>query len=136
MSYIIVGDNILDSAEISNKIKERDIFKEVKDLTKGSKREDTLVFQIIQDTTKLQINLDNELISSNKEEIIEELMSIADETAYNIEELVPDNVICYVYSYHYNEELNEIKTIVVAANKVIGGLRLRDIAERILRSVD
>lgn len=136
MSYIIVGDNILDSKGILNKIKEKNIFKEVKDLTKGSKREDTLIFQVVQDVTKLQINLDSELISSNKEEVIEELMSIADETAYNIEELVPNNVICYVYSYHYNEELNEIKTIIVAADKAIGGLRLRDIAERILRSVD
>jgi len=138
MSYIVIGDNFVDSEEILKKIKENTQFKKAKDLTKGSKREDTLVFQIIQDVNELkkELDLEGQGISADEEELIEELMSLADETAYMVEEFIPEEAICYVYSYHYDEGLEEIRTIVVAADGTIGGLRLRDVAERILRSVD
>lgn len=138
MSYIVIGDHFVDSEEISNKIKEKTQFKRVKDLTKGSKREDTLVFQILQDVKELkkELDLEGQGIDAEEEELIEELMSLADEKAYIIEEFMPEDTICYVYSYHYDEGLEEIRTILVAADEVIGGLRLREIAERILRSVD
>lgn len=138
MSYVVIGNKFLDSEELFKKIKEGTDFKKVKDLTKGSKREDTLVFQIIQDVNKLkkELDLEGQGIDVDEEELIEELMSLADEYAYTIEELIPEDTICYIYSYHYDEGLEEIRTIVVAADEAIGSLRLRDIAERILRSVD
>ena len=138
MAYIVIGDNFIDSEDVLKRIKENTNFKKVKDLTKGSKREDTLVFQIIQDINELkkELNLENQGIDSDEEELIEELMSFADETAYFVEEFMPEDAVCYVYSYHYDEGLEEIRTIVVAADEGIGGLRLRDVAERILRSVD
>ncbi|MBU5678221.1 hypothetical protein KQI88_17565 [Alkaliphilus sp. MSJ-5] len=138
MAYIVMGDHFIDSEEVLKKIKENTQFKMVKDLTKGSKREDTLIFQIIQDVKqlKLELDLEGQAIDVNEEELIEELMSLADETAYMVEDFIPEDAICYVYSYHYDEGSEEIKTIVVAADEVIGGLRLRDVAERILRSVD
>ncbi|GEM_PF-1766231 len=138
MAYIVIGDHFIDSEEVLKKIKENTQFKMVKDLTKGSKREDTLIFQIIQDVNqlKLELDLEGQAIDVNEEELIEELMSLADETAYMVEDFIPEDAICYVYSYHYDEGSEEIKTIVVAADEVIGGLRLRDVAERVLRSVD
>lgn len=138
MAYIVIGDRFIDSEEVLNKIKENTQFKKVKDLTKGSKREDTLVFQIIHDTNELkkELDLEGQGINADEEEIIEELMSLADEVTYVVEEFIPEDTVCYVYSYHYDEGLEEIRTIVVAADEAIGGLRLRDVAERILRSVD
>lgn len=138
MAYIVIGDHFIDSEEVLKKIKENTQFKMVKDLTKGSKREDTLIFQIIQDVNqlKLELDLEGQAIDVNEEELIEELMSLADETAYIVEDFIPEDAICYVYSYHYDEGSEEIKTIVVAADEVIGRLRLRDVAERVLRSVD
>lgn len=138
MAYIVMGDHFIDSEEVLKKIKENTQFKMVKDLTKGAKREDTLIFQIIQDVKQLKLELDIEgqAIDVNEEELIEELMSLADEIAYMVEDFIPEDAICYVYSYHYDEESEEIKTIVVAADEVIGKLRLRDVAERVLRSVD
>lgn len=138
MSYIVIGDNFVDSEEVLTKIKENTSFKRIKDLTKGSKREDTLVFQVLQDVKELkkELDLEGQGIEADEEEQIEELLSLADEKAYTIEELMPEDAICYVYSYHYDEGLEEIRTIVVAADEAIGGLRLRDITERILRSVD
>ncbi|QUH19417.1 hypothetical protein [Alkaliphilus sp. B6464] len=138
MAYIVMGDHFIDSEEVLKKIKENTQFKMVKDLTKGSKREDTLIFQIIQDVKQLkrELDLEGQAIDVNEEELIEELMSLADETAYMVDDFIPEDAICYVYSYHYDEGSEEIKTIVVAADEVIGGLRLRDVAERVLRSVD
>jgi len=138
VAYVVIGDRFVDSEDILKTILKGTEFKKVKDLTKGSKREDTLVFQIIQDVNQLKKELDTEEsgIAIDDEELVEELMSLADEIAYNIEEFLPEEVVCYVYSYHYDEGLEEIRTIVVAASEEIGGLRLRDVAERILRSVD
>lgn len=138
MAYVVIGDHFVDSEEVLKTILKGTEFKKVKDLTKGSKREDTLVFQIIQDVNQLkeELNIEENGIAIDDEELVEELMSLADEIAYNIEEFLPDEVVCYVYSYHYDEGLGEIRTIVVAASEEIGGLRLRDVAERILRSVD
>src|SRR5690554_4086419 len=125
MSYVVIGDKVLDSQEILDKIKQNTNFKKIKDFTRGSKRDDTLIFQIIQDEKRLQSELEIEKeIDISKEELIEELMSLADENAYIIEEFIPQDAICYVYSYHYSEDLEEIKTIVVAADEAIGGLRL------------
>lgn len=138
MSYIVMGDNFVDSEEVLKEIEENIKFKKVSDLTRGSKREDTLIFQIVQDVNQLKIELDLEGqgIEIEEDELVEELMNLADEKAYMVEEFVPEDAICYVYSYHYDEGLEEIRTIVVAADEAIGELRLRDVAERILRSVD
>lgn len=138
MSYIVMGDNFVDSEEVLKEIEENIKFKRVSDLTRGSKREDTLIFQIVQDVNQLKIELDLEGqgIEIEEDELVEELMNLADEKAYMVEEFVPEDAICYVYSYHYDEGLEEIRTIVVAADEAIGELRLRDVAERILRSVD
>lgn len=138
MSYIVIADKFVDSEEVLHEIKENIKFKKICDITKGSKREDTLIFQITQDVNQLKIELDLEGqgIEADEDSLIEELMSLADEKVYMIEELIPEKMICYVYSYHYDEGLEEIKTIFLATDQAVGELRLRDVAERILRSID
>ncbi|KAB3537835.1 hypothetical protein F8154_02320 [Alkaliphilus pronyensis] len=137
MSYIVVGNSIIDSQDYYNKITQMNSFKRVKDLTKGSKREDTLIYQIFHDADELRSQLDIEAKDNiSEEEIIDELMELADEKVSHIESIIPETMLCYNYSYHYDEALNEIKTIFIAADKMVGELRLSDIAERILRSID
>ncbi|SDL30343.1 hypothetical protein [Natronincola ferrireducens] len=138
MSYVMVGDKIVNSEDILKEIIKEFHFKEVKDLTKGSRREDTLVFQIIQQEEVLKQELDLELSGEalSKEEVIEEMMTLADENITFIEDVIPEGFISYGYSYHYDEGLGEIKSIFVATDEAISEMRLKDIVNRILNSID
>lgn len=138
MSYVVIGNKVVDSKEILEKIQENFLFKNIKDLTRGSKRDDTLVYQVIHDINQLkgEIQLEGAGVEIDNEEMIDELMNLADEHTSFIEDVIPENCLSYVYSYHYDEGLQEIKTIFIAVDDEVGELRLRDISERILRSVD
>ncbi|MBM7614698.1 hypothetical protein [Alkaliphilus hydrothermalis] len=137
MSYVLVENKMYDSEEILNRIKEKHPFKVVKDITKGSKRDDTLVYQIIHDVVHLkeEILLDT-TEPIEQEDLVEELMNLADEKVAMIEDLLSGAFICYSYSYHYDDGLEEIKSIFIACDESVGDLRLSDIAERILKSID
>ncbi len=137
MSYVIAGNKCFDSEEILKQIKEKYHFKLVKDLTKGSKRDDTLIYQITQNVMELKEDLlQDDLGPLEEEDLVEELMALADEKVSVIEGIIPSEFICYSYSYYYDEGLEEIKCIFIALDKKVGDMRLMDIAERILRSVD
>lgn len=138
MSYVVIGEKIVHSEEILKIIQEKFNFKKVRDLTKGSKRDDTIVYQVIHDANQLreEILLEGPGVEMDKEELVEELMSIADEHTSLIEDLMPEDTLSYVYSYHYDEGSEEIKTIFLSVDEAVGELRLKDISERILRSVD
>ena len=58
--YIVFGNEIIDSSEIKDIIEGNSDFKVEKDLTKGSKREDTLAYQV-----SISIELLNEIIKEN-----------------------------------------------------------------------
>lgn len=138
MSYIVAGEKICDSSEILNSIKEAISFKGIKDISAGSKREDTLIFQILIDAEELKRELYEEIdvTELQEEDLISELLILADERVALIEDYIPEEFISYGYSYHFDEGNNEIKAIFIAIDEVVGELRLRDVSERILRSLD
>ena len=57
--YIVFGNEIIDSSEIKDIIENNSDFNVEKDLTKGSKREDTLAYQI-----SINVDLLNEVIKT------------------------------------------------------------------------
>ena len=138
MSYVVAGDKIYDSNEILRDIKEAISFKNIKDISAGSKREDTLIFHLLLDAEELKKQLLEELDTTEleDEELVSELLILADERVALIEEYIPEDFISYGYSYHYDEGNNEIKAIFVAVDEIVGELRLKDVSERILRSLD
>ena len=138
MSYVVAGDKIYDSNEILRDIKEAISFKNIKDISAGSKREDTLIFHLLLDAEELKKQLLEELDTTGleEEELISELLILADERVALIEEYIPEDFISYGYSYHFDEGNNEIKAIFVAVDEIVGELRLKDVSERILRSLD
>ncbi|WP_026478090.1 hypothetical protein [Alkaliphilus transvaalensis] len=137
MSYVLAGNKMFDSQEILNKIKEKYTFKMIKDISGGSKRDDTLVYQVIQDVGNLKEEI---LIDSvepiEQEDLVDELMNLADEKISLIEEVIPEVFKSYGYSYHYDADQEEIKSLFIAVDQSVGDLRLSDIADRILRSID
>jgi len=138
VSYVVAGDKIYDSNEILRDIKEAISFKNIKDISAGSKREDTLIFHLLLDAEELKKQLLEELDTTEleDEELVSELLILADERVALIEEYIPEDFISYGYSYHYDEGNNEIKAIFVAVDEIVGELRLKDVSERILRSLD
>ena len=137
MSYVVAGSRFFDSGELLKQIQEKYPFKGIRDITKGSKRDDTLIYQIIQDAAELKEELLlDDLGPIEAEDLVEELMALGDEKVAMIGTLIPEEFLCYSYSYYYDEALEEIKCIFVALDKNVGELRLMDVAERILRSID
>ena len=81
--YIVFGNEIIDSSEIKDIIENNSDFNVEKDLTKGSKREDTLAYQISIDVALLNevIKESYELDSIDEEELFDEYMTLSDELA-------------------------------------------------------
>lgn len=137
MSYIVIGDNIvIDSDEILKIIEREFDFKEVNNITKSSNRDDTLVYQITHDINTIKEEIESLGETLSEEELVEELMATTDEYTMYIEDVMPKGLICHGYSYHYDEGLEEIKSIFVAMDEEIGEKRLIDVVNRILNSVD
>ena len=100
--YIVFGNEIIDSSEIKDIIENNSDFNVEKDLTKGSKREDTLAYQISIDVALLNevIKESYELDSIDEEELFDEYMTLSDELAMELEEYMPEQLS--------EEELNKI----------------------------
>lgn len=136
--YIVFGNEIIDSCEIREIIEEKSNFTVEKDLTKGSKREDTLAYQISISIDELNqiINENYELDEIDKEELFDEYMTIADELAMDIEELMPEDVIINARAYKWDNSDDRIKVVIAMAHMELGELKLLDITKRLLSQVD
>ncbi|MGX4601653.1 hypothetical protein [Faecalimicrobium sp. JNUCC 81] len=136
--YIVFGNEIIDSSEIKVAIEENSEFIVEKDMTKGSKREDTLAYQI-----SISIDELNEIIKENyelddieQEDLFDEYMTLADELAMELEELMPEDVIMNARAYKWDNSDNTIKVVIAMAHEELGELKLSDITKRLLSQVD
>ena len=136
--YIVFGNEIIDSSEIKDIIENNSDFNVEKDLTKGSKREDTLAYQI-----SISVDLLNEVIKENyeldsldEEELFDEYMTMADELAMELEEYMPEDVIINARAYKWDNSANVIKTVFAMTYIGIGQLKLNDVSRRLLNELD
>ena len=136
--YIVFGNEIIDSSEIKDIIEVNSNFTVEKDLTKGSKREDTLAYQI-----SIDRNLLNEIIKENyeledleEEDLFDEYMTLSDELAMDLEEYMPEDVILNARAYKWDNSDDTIKLVLAMAHLELGELKLSDITRRLLTQVD
>lgn len=136
--YIVFGNEIIDSSEIKDIIEVNSNFTVEKDLTKGSKREDTLAYQI-----SIDRNLLNEIIKENyelddleEEDLFDEYMTLSDELAMDLEEYMPEDVIVNARAYKWDNSDDTIKLVLAMAHLELGELKLSDITRRLLTQVD
>ena len=132
--YIVFGNEIIDSSEIKDIIENNSDFNVEKDLTKGSKREDTLAYQISIDVALL--NESYELDSIDEEELFDEYMTLSDELAMELEEYMPEDIIINARAYKWDNSDNTIKLVLAMAHLELGELKLSDITRRLLTQVD
>ena len=136
--YVIFGTEIVDSEELKDIIISNSDFVVEKDLSKGTKREDVVAYQvsISIDTLKKYIEEDYGLDEVEDEELFDELMSMADEAAMELEEVMPPESILNARAYKWDNSDNAIKVIISICNEELGELKLSDVTKRILTQVD
>ena len=87
--YIAFGNRVLDSKDFKEIIESNSEFKVIKDMSKGSKREDIVAFNLSIDVNILKEILKDDFEDVNSEEAMEEIWSLADELGTDLEEFMP-----------------------------------------------
>ncbi|RDY25073.1 hypothetical protein CHL78_020155 [Romboutsia weinsteinii] len=136
--YIVLGNEIVDSEEIKVTIEDNSDFRVEKDLSKGTKREDVVAYQLSIDVETLNDYLkeDYDIDTMDSEELFDEYMTISDEAAMELEEVMPEDTIANARSYKWDNSENAIKVVIAIANEELGELKLSDITKRLLSQVD
>lgn len=136
--YIVIGKTIVDSKEMKETIENNTDFKVVKDMSKGTKREDILAFNL-----SVDINILDEIIKEefnedelDEEELFDEYLSLAEEMALELEEFISEEAILDAKAYKWDQSDNDIKLVIVVAHEELGDLKVRDIMKRLLTQVE
>lgn len=136
--YVVFGDEIVDSEELKETIQENSDFIVEKDLTKGTKREDTLAYQISIDIENLNeiIKEDYDLEEIDSEDLFDEYITLADELAMELEEIMPEDAVMNARAYKWDNTDNAIKVVIAIGHAELGELKVSDVARRLLSQVD
>lgn len=136
--YLIFGKKIIDSKELIELIEENSAFTVVKDMSKGSKREDIAAYNL-----SISIDLLNEEIKEmsdiealSEDELFEEYMSLTEELSVEIEESLMDESVSVFSAYKWDKSDNDIKSIIVIAHESVGERKVRDILKRLLSQAE
>ncbi|MBU3112857.1 hypothetical protein [Clostridium lacusfryxellense] len=132
------NSEMVDSKDIKDIIDKNTEFKVVKDMSKGSKREDILAFNL-----SVEINTLNDLMEDDcgiseltEDELFDEYLSLAEEIAMDIEQYVPDGAIMDIKAYKWDKSDNAIKLIIIIATEDTTDLKLRDIMRKLITQVE
>lgn len=136
--YVVFGDEIVDSEELKETIQENSDFIVEKDLTKGTKREDTLAYQISIDMDNLNeiIKEDYDLEEIDSEDLFDEYITLADELAMELEEIMPEDAVMNARAYKWDNTDDAIKVVIAIGHAELGELKVSDVARRLLSQVD
>lgn len=135
--YIALGNTVVDSKEMKETIESNTDFKVVKDMSKGTKREDILAFNLSVDieTLKEILKEDYELEEVEEDELFEEFISLTEEMTIDIEDFTPENSIIQSKAYKWDAD-DTIKLVIAIADEEVGELKLKDIMKRLLTQVE
>ena len=136
--YVEFNSEIVDSKDIKEIIEKNTEFKVLKDMSKGSKRDDILAYNL-----SVDINTLNELIEDDcnindltEDELFEEYLSLAEEIGMDIEEYVPEGAILDIKAYKWDQSDNAIKLVIIIAPEDVFEVKLRDIMKRLITQVE
>jgi len=132
------NNEIVNSEDIKDIIDKNTEFKVVKDMSKGSKRDDTLAFNL-----SVKINILNDLMEDEfdlseltEDELFDEYLSLAEEIAMDIEQHVPEGAIMDIKAYKWDKSDNAIKLIIIIVTEDTTDLKLRDIMRKLITQVE
>ncbi|WP_291652158.1 hypothetical protein [Clostridium sp.] len=136
--YIAFGRKVVDTEEVKNEIENNSEFKVIKDMTKGTKREDTLAFNLSIDISILNgiIEDDYNIDELNEDELFDEYMSLSEELATDMEDILPDEAIIDIKAYKWDPSDNDIKLIIAATHEDTGEGKLKDVMRRLITQLE
>ena len=134
--YIAFGNRVLDSKDFKEIIEMNSQFKVIKDMSKGSKREDIIAFNLKIDVDILKEMLKNDFEDLNTEEVIDELWCLTDEVGADLKKFMPDDSYSDIRAYKLDESLNAINLIMAVCHEELGKRKLKDIMNRLLTQVE
>ena len=134
--YVVFGKKIVDSKEVKDIIEENTEFKVVKDMTKGTKREDMLAFNVSISVDVLNEEIEGSIDELDEDTLFEEYMALAEEIGYEVEEYLYDEAIMEFKAYKWDKSDNDIKGIIAIANEELGMRKLKDVMRRLETQVE
>ena len=132
--YIAFGNRVVDSMDMKKLIEDNTEFKVIKDMSKGSKREDIVAFNL-----SMSIDLLSEefnLSEVDEDTLFEEYMALTEEIAVEIEEFLDDDAIMEFAAYKMDPSDNDIKAVIVIAQEELGMPKVKDVMRRLLTQVE
>ena len=132
--YIAFGNRVVDSMDMKKLIEDNTEFKVIKDMSKGSKREDIVAFNLSMSIDLLNEELSEEFNLSEVDEdtLFEEYMALTEEIAVEIEEFLDDDAIMEFAAYKMDPSDNDIKAVIVIAQEELGMPKVKDVMRRLL----
>ena len=136
--YIAFGNRVVDSKDFIKVIEENTEFKVIKDMSKGSKREDIVAFQlsIPVDILNKELANDYNLDDISEDDLFEEYINLSEEMAIELQEFMPKHALVNAISYKWDNSANVIKTVFAMTYIGIGQLKLNDVSRRLLNELD
>ena len=136
--YTIFGEEIVDSDEIREIIEKNSDFVVDRDMCKGTKREDTVAYQL-----SIPVSILNEKLGQNynldeisEEELFEEYINLSEEMALELQDFMPKHSLVNSISYKWDNSTDVIKTVFTMAYIGLGQLKLNDVSRRLLNELD
>lgn len=136
--YIAFGRRVVDTEEIKKEIENNTEFNVLKDMSKGTKREDTFAYNL-----GISIDVLNEIIRDDyniddlsEDELFEEYMSLAEELATDMEEILPEESLIDVKAYKWDLSDNDIRVVVAGVNEETGEGKLKDVMRRLITQLE
>lgn len=136
--YVEFNSTVVESKDIKETIEKNTEFKVLKDMSKGSKREDILAYNL-----SIAINTLNDLMEGEynlkdltEDELFEEYLSLAEEIAMDIEENVPDGAVLDIKAYKWDKSDDGIRLVIIIAPEDTTDLKLKDIMRKLITQVE
>lgn len=136
--YIAFGMRVEDTEEIKNKIEENSEFKVLKDMSKGTKREDSFAYNlgISVDVLNEIIKDDYDIEGLSEDELFDEYISLSEELATDIEDILPEEAIIDVKAYKWDTSYNMIMLVLAGIHEETGERKLKDIMRKLLTQLE
>lgn len=136
--YIAFVNRVLDTEELKEKIEKNSEFKVLKDMSKGTKREDTFAYNL-----SIKIDVLNEIIKDdydlneiNEDELFDEYISLAEELATDLEDILPEDAIIDMKAYKWDLSDNDIRLVLAGIHEDMNEGKLKDVMKRLITQLE
>ena len=136
--YLAFGRRVLDSEELKKTIEDNSEFKVIKDMSKGTKREDTVAYNL---SIKIEVLIgimedDYNINEIEEEDLFDEYLTLSEELATDLEEFFDEEALIDIKAYKWDESDNDIRLVIVATHESTGEGKLKDVMRRLLTQVE